>query len=261
MPDNMPPENVEHRNGHPVLKCIEPKHPLSLSQVFEDSADPESIIQYARYMDEPQVKCRECNASEKLSRIAFQNSCKKCQVKGLKIVFFLFLVFIFLGVSYLAWVHELIFQSYNISLATLQAQNGWPQSVILEYHQKILTMEPMPWKNFVTQPFENAQYKHMLPPPEPEAGPQNHHGAPGAASQAAPKAPAHKARPAEAPPAKAPAEAPPAPGLCQPEPEPSEAAPAEEKLDTIENPHNNHTIGDQGCSWTTPLKNCQIAMF
>ena len=260
MPDNMPPENVEHRNGHPVLKCIEPKHPLSLSQVFEDSADPESIIQYARYMDEPQVKCRECNASEKLSRIAFQNSCKKCQVKGLKIVFFLFFVFIFLGVSYLAWVHELIFQSYNISLATLQAQ-GWPQSVILEYHQKILRMSPMPWQRFVSKTFERAQYKHMLPPPEPEAGPQNHHGAPGAASQAAPKAPAHKARPAEAPPAKAPAQSPPAPGLCQPEPEPSEAAPAEEKLDTIENPHNNHTIGDQGCSWTTPLKNCQIAMF
>ena len=93
VPDNMPPENVEHRNGHPVLKCIEPKHPLSLSQVFEDSADPESIIQYARYMDEPQVKCRNCNASEKLSRIAFQNSCKKCRVKGLKIVFFLFFVF------------------------------------------------------------------------------------------------------------------------------------------------------------------------
>ena len=85
----------------------------------------------------------------------------------------------------------------------------------------------MPWKNFVTQPFKNAQYKHMLPPPEPEAGPQNHHGAPGAASQAAPKAPAHKARPAEAPPAKAPAEAPPAPGLCQPELEPSQAAPAD----------------------------------
>ena len=36
---------------------------------------------------------------------------------------------------------------------------------------------------------------------------------------------------------------------------------AEKKLDTIENPHNNHTIGDQGGSWTTPLKNCQGAMF
>ena len=33
------------------------------------------------------------------------------------------------------------------------------------------------------------------------------------------------------------------------------------KIDTIENPHSNHTIGDQGCSWTTPLKNCQSAMF
>ena len=36
---------------------------------------------------------------------------------------------------------------------------------------------------------------------------------------------------------------------------------SEKKLDTIENPHNNHTIGDQGGSWTTPLKNCQGAMF
>ena len=26
----------------------------------------------------------------------------------------------------------------------------------------------------------------------------------------------------------------------------------EKKLDTIEDPHNNHTIEDQGCSWTTP---------
>ena len=31
---------------------------------------------------------------------------------------------------------------------------------------------------------------------------------------------------------------------------------AEKSLDTIENPHNNHTIGDLGGSWTTPLKNC-----
>ena len=33
------------------------------------------------------------------------------------------------------------------------------------------------------------------------------------------------------------------------------------KLDTIEDPQNNHTIGDQGGSWTTPLKNCLGAMF
>ena len=33
------------------------------------------------------------------------------------------------------------------------------------------------------------------------------------------------------------------------------------KLDTIEDPHNNHTIADQVCSWTTPLKNCLGAMF
>ena len=32
------------------------------------------------------------------------------------------------------------------------------------------------------------------------------------------------------------------------------------KLDTIEDPQNNHTIGDQGGSWTTPLKNCLGAM-
>ena len=33
------------------------------------------------------------------------------------------------------------------------------------------------------------------------------------------------------------------------------------KLDTIENPQTNHTIGDQDGSWTTPLKNGLGAMF
>ena len=33
------------------------------------------------------------------------------------------------------------------------------------------------------------------------------------------------------------------------------------KLDTIEDPHNKHTIEDQGCSWATPLKNCVSAAF
>ena len=33
------------------------------------------------------------------------------------------------------------------------------------------------------------------------------------------------------------------------------------KLYAIEDPHNNHTIADQGCSWTTPLTNCLGAMF
>ena len=37
--------------------------------------------------------------------------------------------------------------------------------------------------------------------------------------------------------------------------------PPKKKRDTIEDPHNNHTIGDQGCSWTTPLKKCLSAMF
>ena len=32
-------------------------------------------------------------------------------------------------------------------------------------------------------------------------------------------------------------------------------------LDTTEDPWNNHTSGDQGGSWTTPLKNCLGAMF
>jgi uncharacterized protein (DUF924 family) len=33
-----------------------------------------------------------------------------------------------------------------------------------------------------------------------------------------------------------------------------------EKLDTIVvDPHNKHTIEDQGCSWTTSLKNCLAA--
>ena len=33
------------------------------------------------------------------------------------------------------------------------------------------------------------------------------------------------------------------------------------KLDTIVDPQNKHTIVDQGCSWTTPLKNCLSAVF
>ena len=33
------------------------------------------------------------------------------------------------------------------------------------------------------------------------------------------------------------------------------------KLDTIEDPQNKHTIGEQGCSLTTTLKNCLGAMF
>ena len=35
----------------------------------------------------------------------------------------------------------------------------------------------------------------------------------------------------------------------------------QKKLDTIEDPHNKHTIEDQGCSWATPLKNCVSAAF
>ena len=34
----------------------------------------------------------------------------------------------------------------------------------------------------------------------------------------------------------------------------------QKKLDTIEDHHNKHTIEDQGCSWTTPLKNCLDAV-
>ena len=33
------------------------------------------------------------------------------------------------------------------------------------------------------------------------------------------------------------------------------------KLGTIEDHHNKHTIENQGCSWTTPLKNCLSAVF
>ena len=29
-----------------------------------------------------------------------------------------------------------------------------------------------------------------------------------------------------------------------------------QQLDTIEDPYNKHTMEDQGCSWTTRLKNC-----
>ena len=35
----------------------------------------------------------------------------------------------------------------------------------------------------------------------------------------------------------------------------------QKKLDTIEDHHNKHTIEDQGCSWTTPLKKCLDAFF
>ena len=33
------------------------------------------------------------------------------------------------------------------------------------------------------------------------------------------------------------------------------------QLDTIVDPQNKHTIVDQGCSWTTPLKNCLDAVL
>ena len=37
---------------------------------------------------------------------------------------------------------------------------------------------------------------------------------------------------------------------------------SEKKLDTIENPHNNHTIGDQGGPWTNysleKLSGCNV---
>ena len=33
------------------------------------------------------------------------------------------------------------------------------------------------------------------------------------------------------------------------------------QLDTIVDPQNKHTIVDQGCLWTTPLKNCLDAAF
>ena len=35
----------------------------------------------------------------------------------------------------------------------------------------------------------------------------------------------------------------------------------QKKLDTIEDHHNKHTSEDQGCSWTTPLKNCLSDVF
>ena len=36
---------------------------------------------------------------------------------------------------------------------------------------------------------------------------------------------------------------------------------SKKKLDTIVNHQNKHTIKDQGCSWTTPLKKCFGAVF
>ena len=35
----------------------------------------------------------------------------------------------------------------------------------------------------------------------------------------------------------------------------------QKKLDTIEDHHSKHTIEDQGCSWTTPLKNWLDTVF
>ena len=34
-----------------------------------------------------------------------------------------------------------------------------------------------------------------------------------------------------------------------------------QQLDTIEDPYNKHTMEDQGCSWTTRLKNCVADFF
>ena len=36
---------------------------------------------------------------------------------------------------------------------------------------------------------------------------------------------------------------------------------SEKELDTIEDPQNNHTIGDQGGSWTTSLKSVRVQCF
>ena len=36
---------------------------------------------------------------------------------------------------------------------------------------------------------------------------------------------------------------------------------SKKKTDTIEGHQNKDTIEDQGCSWTTPLKNCLGAVF
>ena len=36
--------------------------------------------------------------------------------------------------------------------------------------------------------------------------------------------------------------------------------PPKKKLDTIVNHQNKHTIENQGCSWSTPVKNCLSAI-
>ena len=91
VPDDMPLENIEYtRKGYPMLTQMEPRHPLRLSQLFGEGADPERIIRYCRYLDEPEVVCKRCKFPLKLSRIPFINGCQECKVKGLKIAFFLF---------------------------------------------------------------------------------------------------------------------------------------------------------------------------
>ena len=66
-----------------------------------------------------------------------------------------------------------MFDRFFTSLTTLQDINGWSKETIAQYYQMILSLCPLPWQVFVTEPFYCAQFMHKLEPAEPpkSAGP------------------------------------------------------------------------------------------
>ena len=66
-----------------------------------------------------------------------------------------------------------MFDRFFTSLTTLQDINGWSKETIAQYYQMILSLCPLPWQVFVTEPFWTAQFLHKLEPAEPPkfAGP------------------------------------------------------------------------------------------
>ena len=69
------------RAGHPQLKLNWPSFP-SVEDLFGPGSNPERILSYPRYDAEPEVKCHQCHAKVKLSRVPFQNGCKDCKEMG-----------------------------------------------------------------------------------------------------------------------------------------------------------------------------------
>ena len=69
------------RGGYPQLKLIPQSFP-SVEDLFGPGANPEKILSYPRYDEEPGVLCPQCHAKVKLSRIPFQNGCNTCKEMG-----------------------------------------------------------------------------------------------------------------------------------------------------------------------------------